>query len=420
MIKEAFLDLRRQRSLMIAIASLVLLLAAIVVADLIGGIVTIAFDLAVVAAGVTLYFTCDVVTMPPFFRPKQKPVPFRASEAEGGRLEIRDGVPFLLLKGGNRQMGCQAGALIKEQIEVVVRDYLNYIFRNPAGKKTALQKALSLEKYIPEPYLEEIRGMSETSGIPYEELLLGNTFIEDYRLFLCSTLAARGAATASGQVIMGRNLDFPDVGLLRHYGVVAVYRPENCYHHAALTYPGFVGTVTGMNERGLTCAMLLSWSGGFSSECIPSTIAFRMMLERCANVAEARDFLNANRIAGPFNLSLADASGGMLVAELAHDHFGLREPEDDVLICTNKFHTGPHAVSRPDWRTRLMKSIAQDEHGKFDVERMKRALVRVYLFLLNLQCIVLLPEERVVHLSMGKIPAAKGAFKRIDLKEFLG
>jgi hypothetical protein len=69
---------------------------------------------------------------------------------------------------------------------------------------------------------------------------------------------------------------------------------------------------------------------------------------------------------------------------------------------------------------RLMKGTARDERGKFNVERMQRAMRKVYLFLVNLQCMVLLPEDRVVHISFGKIPAAKGQFKRLDLREYLG
>jgi predicted choloylglycine hydrolase len=421
MSKDPFLvELRSQRSPKIAAVLIALVITAVVVVNAIGGGIALIFDILVLAAAIAVYLTCDIVTMPPYFRRKHRPAPFREGEAEGGRLEIRDGIPILMLKGASRQMGRQAGILIREQLHVLVRDFLNFIFRNPARKRAALAHAHSLEKHIPAQYLEELRGTSETSGVPYEELLLANTFIEDYRIFLCSTLAARGEATADGKVIMGRNLDFISAGVLQHYNMVTIYHPDHGHPFAAMTYPGFIGAVTGMNARGLTSAMLISFTAGFSGECVPSTIAFRMLLERCATVEEATEFLRGNPIAGPFNLSLVDAEKGMRVAELAYDHFAVREAENDVLTCTNRFYAGSRSGSRPDWRMRLMKGTARDERGKFNVERMQRAMRKVYLFLVNLQCMVLLPEERVVHISFGKIPAAKGQFKRLDLREYLG
>jgi len=419
MSKDPFLvELRSQRSPKIAAVLIIPFIAAAVAFNLIGGIAALLFDALVMAAAVAICLTCNIVTMPPYFRLKHKPTPFREGEAEGGRLEIRNGIPILVLKGDNRRMGRQAGILLRDQLHVLVRDFLNYIFRNPGRKKAALERAHSLEKHIPAQYLEELRGMSETSGVPYEELLLANTFTEDYRLFLCSTLAARGRATAGGEVMMGRNLDFISAGVLHHYNMITVYHPTDGSAFAAMTFPGFIGAVTGMNARGLVTAMLISFTAGFSNECAPSTIAFRMLLERRATVEEATEFLRGNPIAGPFNLSMVDAGKGMRVAELAHDHFAVREAEDDVLFCTNRFYAGPRAGSRPDWRMRLMRGIARDERGKFDVERMRRAMLKVYLFFVNLQCMVLLPEERAAHISFGKIPAAKGEFKRVDLKEY--
>jgi predicted choloylglycine hydrolase len=418
MIREILFDLRRQRSLKIAVVLILLIFVAVVAVNVFAGIYALIFDAVLIIAGILISLACDIITSPPFVRRKHTPVPFRAGEAEGGKLEIIDGIPILSLRGTNRRMGRQAGTLIRDQLHVLVRDFLNYVFRNPAKKKTAMEHARSLERFIPPQYLEELRGMSETSGVPYEELLLANTFTEDYRIFLCSTLTVRGAASADGRLIMGRNLDFISVGVLQHYNMVTVYHPENGGAFAAMTYPGFVGVVTGMNSRGLTSAMLISFSGGFSAERVPSTIAFRMMLERCGTVGEAAKFLSENPIAGPFNLSLADAAGGMCVAEMAHDHFALRQPQDDVLICTNRFHGGEYSRNRPDYRTCRMRKMVKKERGKFDVERIQRVMSKVYLLFLNLQSMVILPEERALYFSSGKIPAAKGHFKRLDLNAY--
>jgi predicted choloylglycine hydrolase len=418
MISGALFDLRGQRSLKTFLILAVLFVAAVVVVNLVAGVFALFFDIAVLAAGIVVRLTCDIVFLPPYVRAKHAPVPFHAAEAEGGRLEIVNGVPVLSLTGTNRRMGRQAGILVKDQLQFLMKNFLHFVFRNPARRATALKKARSLERHIPGQYLEELHGLSETSGVPYEDLLLANTFTEDYRGFLCSTLTVRGSASPGGRLVMGRNLDFISVGVLHHYNMVTVYHPNNGRSFAVVGWPGFIGAVSGMNSLGLTSAMLVSFNGGFSSERIPSTIAFRMLLERCGTVAEATALLEANRTAGPFNLTLADAEGNMCVAELAHNHFATREPLSDILICTNRFHMGEYSETPADYRASRLKSIVRNNRGIFDMEEIKRAMRKVYLPLINLQCMLFLPEERVVHLAVGTMPAAKGEFRRIDLAKW--
>lgn len=414
MSKAALLDLRRQRSLWIAAALVVLFVAVMVAVNLTAAALIV--DAAVLAAGLVVYLACDFISLPPFFRLRHRPLPYTAGEAEGGSLEIIDGVPLLTLAGTNRQMGRQAGILVKDLLHVLIRDFLHFLFRDEARRRIALEKARSLEKHIPEQYLEELRGISETSGAPYEDLLIANTFTEDYRAFLCTTLAVRRSASADGEIIIGRNLDFVTAGVLQHYSMVTVYRPENGRSFAAITWPGFIGAVSGMNSSGLTSAMLISFNGDFSSGHIPSTIAFRMLLEQCETVDEAIRLLEKNPIAGPFNLMLADAAGEMSVAELAHNHFAVRAPENDALACSNRFHMGRYSSAPPDYRTCRLRKIIDRSRGKFDVETIRRAMRRVYLPFINAQCMIMLPRKRVVYLSAGKMPAAKGTFRKIELK----
>lgn len=415
MIKETIHDLAGRPHMQAALALLVFGTAAVVVVNIFGGLFALIFDAAVIAAFVVIRLTCDIITMPPFFRPRHKPLPFHEGEAEGGRLVISNGIPVLVLRGSNHQMGRQAGLLMGEQVRVLIHDFLNYVFRNAKKKRAAMERARALEKHIPPAYLDELRGMSETCGVSYDELLLANTFTEDYRLFLCSTFCARGAASADKKTIMGRNLDFISVGVLYYYNTVIVYHPDGGNAFALFGYPGFIGAITGMNSLGLTSAMLISFSGGFSTEHIPSTIAFRMVLEKCATVAEAAALMKENPIAAPSNLSLVDESGGMCAVEISHQHFAVREPERNVLMCTNTFLVGRFSGLRPDWRTRLLGRFAQSERGNIDVQSAKRAMRMAYLFLVNLQCLVILPRERTVHISWGKIPAAKGRFRTLNL-----
>ena len=383
------------------------------------------FRLLVVAAvlllalGAFIHLACDIIIVPPYVRGKQAPVPFVEGQAEGAKLEILDGIPILTLRGSNKQMGRQAGLLLKDQIQALIRDYLNFLFRDPAKRRKAMEKARALEKHMPPECREELLGMSETAGVPYEDLLLANTFMDDYPAFLCSTLTVRGGATAHGRPLMGRNLDFLSLGVLKHYSMLIIYHPEKGNSFASVSWPGAVGVASGMNSHGLAAAMLLSFNGDVTGDGAPSTLTFRMLLQRCKTVEEGIRFLQEkeNRIASAFNLSLADAEGEMCVAELAGNHFEIRRPEDDVLICTNDFIAGRYSDMPLDGRFRRMQEIVSRERGKFDVEKIESTMAEVYLPLINIQCMVFAPEDGELYLSIGGIPAAKGRFRKIDLSE---
>src|SRR5436853_197108 len=52
----------------------------------------------------------------------------------------------------------------------------------------------------------------------------------------------------------GRNLDFMSFGIADKSSVLLVYKPNGRYAFAAVTWPGMIGCLSGMNEHGLALA----------------------------------------------------------------------------------------------------------------------------------------------------------------------
>ena len=64
----------------------------------------------------------------------------------------------------------------------------------------------------------------------------------------CSMMGAWGSATADGNLVQYRTLDFGG-GPFADNNVLLVYHPTDSDHSfAAITFPGFVGAVTGFSE----------------------------------------------------------------------------------------------------------------------------------------------------------------------------
>ena len=375
--------------------------------------------LLILAAVSFIYFFCDTIVVFPYVRLKHSPVPFEEGRFEGGELRIINGIPVMTLRGSPRDMGRQAGALCGEQIRALVDEYLRRLFVDFDRMDAARARSRRLEGQIPERYLDELRGIAETSGVPYRDLLLANTFVEYYKAFACSAICVQEDAGLEGGMLVGRNLDFPSLGIAHHYSMITIYHPDDARAFASVNWPGMTGAITSINEDGLTTAMLISFGGEFDFDRMPSSFAFRLIAEKFSTVQEAADFLKDNPIASPFNLILADAADGALVVELGPNHYFVRRPLRGVLPCTNYYGEGGEKGASRDSRYARIVEFAERRRGSFTVEDVQEILGDVYLPLINIQAMVIAPRDRQIYLSIGAGPAALGAYRKIDLAPLL-
>ena len=186
-----------------------------------------------------------------------------------GRYEVRAGQRMLFLWGTPRERGFAQGYLLAEQIlDGVTHDFqhiMNDSFR-------LLYNALVTKVVVPrfqfaERELAEMQGLFEgvqarlpaerlqipALGRPFEliDLKALNTFGDWYGLG-CSSLAAWGELTKDGKLLVGRNFDFPAFDLVLKHQYVVVRAPDGERPgQVGVTYPGCIGTLTGMNVHGV-------------------------------------------------------------------------------------------------------------------------------------------------------------------------
>lgn len=110
-------------------------------------------------------------------------------------------------------MGQEEGRLLKDEIQFTVGKVL-VIFKKMMEQRgqDPLVEARKLKSHIPAEYIAEMKGMAETAGVSYEDLLIGNTIFDAMSLFGCSLYAAsHDKQTGETQTKMATNY-FPSQG----------------------------------------------------------------------------------------------------------------------------------------------------------------------------------------------------------------
>ncbi len=236
-----------------------------------------------------------------------------------GFLEEIDGYRVLHVKGTPYEMGYQQGVLLRDDI----RDQIHYLFEVKAKEMTfelGGMKVLSpkqvirgiiatQKKYIPARFLEEIRGIADGSGVPYEDGAIAN-FIPE--LFHCSGFALSGSATKDGTLYHGRILDYGCDWRLQDHAVLTIAEPRGRIPFVNVTYAGFVGSVTGMNAERISIGEM-GGRGLGHWEGVPMAILVRMALEESHSLDEAVAVFRDHPRTCEYYYVLADGETGKAV-----------------------------------------------------------------------------------------------------------
>jgi hypothetical protein len=169
-----------------------------------------------------------------------------------GRLEFQDGTRVLFLEGTPEEMGAQHGTLLKKEIKDLVNRIVYTVGVGSSFPKGRwffgeIEEAQSrLNPFIEPRYLAEMDAIAAATGHEKEEIRLANFFPE---LFHCSGFALFGDATAGGKMYHGRILDYLRGMGLEQNSVVIVSKPDKGNAWVNISYAGFIGSVTAMNEK---------------------------------------------------------------------------------------------------------------------------------------------------------------------------
>ncbi|GIW86539.1 MAG: hypothetical protein KatS3mg108_0863 [Isosphaeraceae bacterium] len=249
-----------------------------------------------------------------------------------GFLEDVEGYRVLHVKGSPYEMGYQQGVLLKDEIRELVRFLFDVKARDfgeelqfqvggllrvkPDARAIIATIAKSQRRFVPERFYEEMRGIADGSGVPYDDIVAAN-FIPE--LFHCSGFAIAGNATRDGTLYHGRVLDYGVDWRLQEFAVLTVAEPDGKIPFVNVTYAGFIGSVTGMNAERVSIgemggAGLGHWAG------VPMAFLFRMALEEAKSLDQAIAIFRDHPRTCEYYYVIADGETGQAVGMEASWH----------------------------------------------------------------------------------------------------
>jgi predicted choloylglycine hydrolase len=214
-----------------------------------------------------------------------------------GWLERRDdGQLVLHLKGSPYEMGFQHGRLLADLVKANMERIADNKGALGESDEYTMYKMMrpmmhgQLRPFIPQRYLDEMRGLAEGAGVDYEMVEAGNLFPA---AFHCSGIALKGKATHDGSLYHVRILDYlTEVGL-QSASLVIVHEPdEGRRRWLNVGFAGFIGSVTGMNDAQVAIGEMGGNGLGYW-DGMPMAFLIREALERGTTMEEALEIFRS-------------------------------------------------------------------------------------------------------------------------------
>ncbi len=211
----------------------------------------------------------------------------------------------------------------------------------------------NLDHHIPLEYLQEIYGESLASpdkfdfvGPKYQRKLnyhaahdIGHA-LENMKMVGCTSFGVWDEASEDGQLTIGRNFDFYFGEEFAKKKMILMVDPDKGYSFLSVSWPGMLGVVSGMNEKGLTITLNAAPSTIPSQGKTPITILAREILQYASNIEEAIEIANKRETFVSESLLIGSANDGKaIVIEKSPETTAVYESGINEIICANHFQS---------------------------------------------------------------------------------
>ncbi|NLI79728.1 MAG: peptidase C45 acyl-coenzyme A:6-aminopenicillanic acid acyl-transferase [Candidatus Riflebacteria bacterium] len=349
-------------------------------------------------------------------RPEPRKVPH-------GDLRHHDGQILVRLAGSPVQIGTAHGQLLGPEIRRTVDSTLHLVglvSTIERGKwfPGELEEAWSrLSPHLPPHHLEELQAIaSACPGLGWRDLRLSSIFPE---YFHCSGFALFGRATADGALYHGRVLDYMTEIGLQQVAVAFVVKPDGARGFLNAGYAGLQGSVSGMNEAGISLGEM-GGGGRYQWDGVPMTTLMRRALEECGTLEEVRRLWADSPRTCEYYYVFADGKIPDAMAVRAtpteieflrpgHAHPQLGEGIADAVVLS--------AGSR----LKELRHRVTAGHGTFTASSALRLMDRPVAMRSNLHNCLFVPArgEAWIANADDRRPAAECPYVRYDLRELL-
>ncbi len=255
-------------------------------------------------------------------------------------------VPMLEVQGDYYEMGLQYGALLQPEIKSGMAAMEKILKWNADEMGVPYPALVGIIKYqarqmagaLPQRYQDEMRGVADGSGLPYDTVLACCLFYDVGMGMDCTGVLMRGK---DGAVIQGRNNDTAGFGgeELAKMTVVVRYRAPGKNAVTHMDQPLYMGVETGYNDQGLsfgeeTLRIKKPNPNGYS---LPYLI--RMIMEDCSSLDDIYPYFDKYPTIAAYGCVWSDLDAGRgAVVELTPTAWAKNELVGPILWNFNRIY----------------------------------------------------------------------------------
>ena len=274
--------------------------------------------------------------------------------------QIKSGLYELYVEGDAFERGVINGKLTEELVVRQEDHFAEQISKLvPSKFKRNFLKYLigffnrRLDKNLTEEYKEEIYGVSESAspkyqylGTNYQRILnyhaahdIGHA-VQNLALVGCTSFGTWGSMSEESTMIIGRNFDFWVGDKFAEDKIVAFFNPKKGHKFMTVTWGGFVGAVSGMNDKGVSVTINAAKSTLPNGSATPVSIVTREILQYAKNIQEAIAIAKSRKMFVSESFLVASAADNKaVIIEKTPDALDVYDPKKEFIVCTNHFQS---------------------------------------------------------------------------------
>ena len=279
----------------------------------------------------------------------------------------KSGLYELYVEGEPFERGVINGKLTEELVVRQEDHFAEQIYKMvPSKFKRSFLKYLigffnrNLDKNVTEEYKEEIYGVSESAspnyqflGTNYQRILnyhaahdIGHA-VQNLALVGCTSFGTWGAMSEDSTMIIGRNFDFYVGDKFAEDKIVAFFNPTTGHKFMTVTWGGFVGAVSGMNDQGLSVTINAAKTSLPTGSATPVSLVTREILQYAKNINEAIAIAKSRKMFVSESFLVASAADNKaVIIEKTPDELDVYDPQKDLIVCANHFQSKVLAKSK--------------------------------------------------------------------------
>ena len=280
----------------------------------------------------------------------------------------KSGLYELYVEGSPYEMGVVNGKLTQELVQRQEDHFTDQINKMVPSNfyRHFLKYAIGwfnrhLADNVTEEYKEEIYGVSNSAsdkydyiGSNYQRILnyhaahdIGHA-LQSMALVGCTSFGTWGAAKDSNMII-GRNFDFYVGDKFAEDKIVAFFNPASGYKFMTVTWGGFIGAVSGMNDQGLTVTINADKTSIPSGSATPVSLVAREILQYAKNTEEALTIARKRKMFVSESFLVGSAADNKaIIIEKTPEQLDVYDPQKKYIVCANHFQGKDLANSKPN------------------------------------------------------------------------